>query len=109
MWRSGISDPASSQWRESLQQILGVSLRFHSLDCRFRPFGFLLVLYQLTLPALTVLGVVKLQFVELKVLFCVSVPVAVHTDPLLCVVLLALLVCWERVVCLALSGFTVNA
>jgi len=53
------------------------------------------VLYHLTLSPLTVFGVVKLQFVELKVLFCVNVPVAVHTDPLLRVVLLALLVFGE--------------
>ena len=53
------------------------------------------MLYQLTLSALNVLGVVKLQFVELKVLFCVIVPVAVHTDPMLCVVLLALVVFGE--------------
>jgi len=75
--------------------VLGVSLRFDSLDCRFRPFRFLLVLYHLTLSALTVLGVGKLQFVELKVLFCVIVPDAVDADALLCVVLLALLVFGE--------------
>ena len=73
----------------TLHQILGVSLRFDSLDCRFTLFGFLLVLYQLTLSTLTVLGVVKLQFVELKARLCqlqftrVIVPVAVHTDLLL--------------------------
>jgi len=56
------------------------------------------------MSALTVLGVVKLQFVELKVLFCGIVPVVVHTDPLLCVVLLALLVFGENSFALRCQG-----